>query len=79
VGTRFVKAFEGFGVFGGEVLEVHDEVQVLYRVKYEDGDVEDLTHAELRSLVANPPTAAAKQETKPTKKPAKMARAKAKK
>ena len=56
VGARLLKAFPG-GLFKGKVTrlvlpeEDDDDQQVYYHVEYSDGDMEDLTEAELRPLL----------------------------
>lgn len=57
VGTRFFKEFDGFGVFGGKVVELYedeegDATEVVYRVAYDDGDEEDLNHREIDGFIA---------------------------
>ncbi len=55
-----MKAFEGFGVFGGTVVRYDGQY---WRVVYDDGDEEDLNFSELQAVLAPPPgEAAAKAE-----------------
>jgi len=49
-GIRIKKEFAGFGVFEGEAVSADYEAgsrRVLYHIKYQDGDEEDLYHDEL--------------------------------
>jgi hypothetical protein len=59
VGTRVRKAFRGFGVYDGIVVDIiynQAEGELLYRVQYEDGDIEDLTLSEVESLIVDAPS-----------------------
>ena len=49
-GREIKKTFKGVGVFVGKVTDYHKSTG--YRVQYDDGDSEDLTHKE---LVRRPP------------------------
>jgi hypothetical protein len=50
VGTQVRKEFDSQGWFEGVVVSI-DEDNALYRIKYEDGDVEDVDEEELEVLV----------------------------
>lgn len=44
-GRELKKSFKDIGIFTGKVVDYHRTTG--YRVEYEDGDSEDLTHKEL--------------------------------
>jgi hypothetical protein len=59
VGTQVRKVFTGIGVFDDTVVNIlHHQAEndVYYRVRYEDGDTEDLTRAEVEGLVVGAPS-----------------------
>jgi hypothetical protein len=58
VGTQVRKVFTGIGVFDGTVVKIlHHQAEndVFFHVRYEDGDTEDLTRAEVEGLVISAP------------------------
>jgi hypothetical protein len=58
VGTQIRKIVSGIGVFDGTVVKIfHQQAEndVIFRVRYEDGDIEDLTRAEVEGLVISAP------------------------
>ena len=63
-GTTFQKRFD-VGVFTGTV-HFYDPNTAHYRVLYPDGDLEDMTSIELRTLLGTKP----EEPPKPAKKPA---------
>ena len=56
IGARINKHFENFGVFVGEVIshDVDESGEAIYRIKYTDGDEEDLFFNELEPLLSEP-------------------------
>jgi hypothetical protein len=69
IGRKVEKHFDGHGVFAGEVVSVDE---TLYKVRYEDGDAEELELHELRRLLV-PGQAAEEQVEKQRDSPAKDA------
>jgi hypothetical protein len=51
IGTKFMKSFGIHGEYNGIVLELPTSDQPFYRVRYEDGDEEDMEEDELRSVL----------------------------
>jgi hypothetical protein len=51
IGTKFMKSFGIHGEYAGTVIELPTSDQPFYRVRYEDGDEEDMEEDELKSLL----------------------------
>ena len=51
VGCTVSKYFEGHGTFEGTVVSIDRRPPVLYRVRFRDGDQEDMTEGEIRPLL----------------------------
>lgn len=74
VGCEVHKYFDGHGLFAGKVVAFHKATG--YRVKYEDGDQEDMSHSELlhilRSGKTASPSTAAEEDASISPSPAKV-------
>jgi hypothetical protein len=58
VGTQVRKVLKGFGVVNGTVVEIlrhQAENEIFFRVRYEDGNIEDLTRAKVEGLILSAP------------------------
>jgi hypothetical protein len=66
VGCTVSKYFEGHGTFAGTVVSIDRRPPVLYRVRFRDGDQEDMTEGEIRPLLVwwpAEPTASSRAQT----------------
>uniref|UniRef100_A0A7S4IZC2 PTM/DIR17-like Tudor domain-containing protein n=1 Tax=Odontella aurita TaxID=265563 RepID=A0A7S4IZC2_9STRA len=52
IGTKMLKTFDGMGDFEGTVVKVPSKGSPFYKVRYDDGDEEDLDEDELRSHIS---------------------------
>lgn len=58
VGEHVQKHFDGYGTYEGEVIRVYDDIDeaqnvTLFKVNYEDGDVEDIRLNELKNILVD--------------------------